>query len=168
MADTMKAPYPPTATTASAPGSSPAKVIYVAPAADADTCECTAGWWMFGLGWWLTPFWAVGALLPFCSKGSRPNVRRNNRRAAIGSAVMLLLSIIAIVVVVVLVTRSGGRGTTVVTTTRWTSSSGGTPSISSSSSTPSVFTRTAPMDEGLRPKLFETDFKPHSQWAFEG
>jgi hypothetical protein len=111
MATTIQAPYPPNAFVASAPTPDPVKVIYVTPEAeDSDTCECTAGWWMFGLGWWLTVPWAVGMCLPLCDKGSRPNVRRNNRRAAIGSAVMLLLITIAMVAIIVMFAMVAGKG----------------------------------------------------------
>ncbi|KAF8072360.1 hypothetical protein HT031_000019 [Scenedesmus sp. PABB004] len=63
-----------------------------------DGCDCTAGWWLFGLGWIFPPLWFVGALLPCCEpyKSSR-----NDRRAGIGSAVMAAVTVVVAVVVIV-------------------------------------------------------------------
>lgn len=104
VADTMQAPYPPTATSAvDAPASSAAKVINVAPEPDTNTCECTAGWWMFGLGYILYLPWVAGILLALCGTAPRRNVQRNNERAAWFSFFMLVLSVIVIIILVVVV-----------------------------------------------------------------
>jgi hypothetical protein len=158
--DVIRAPCPPTVTAtagAAVAEAGPAKVIYVAPAEEADTCKCTAGWWMFGLGWWLCLPWAVGAALPFCSKGKRPNVRRNNRNAAIGSAVMLLLTIIAIIVVVAVARRGGGGRSITYTTSRGTGSSIGSGSAS-------TVTWRDPSNPDLTAQITNSNSRTSSNW----
>jgi hypothetical protein len=103
MADTVKAPFLPTATTPDgAADTTPATVIHVTPVSDDDvnTCEWTTGWTLFCLGFLLYLPWVVAVLLPCGDRESSPKVRRNNLRAAKCSAAMLVVAKIVIMTLI--------------------------------------------------------------------
>jgi hypothetical protein len=66
-------------------------------------CECTAGWALFGVGFFIPLTWIAACLVPLCSR------KRNDRRAAICSAVALLVYV-PIAVALYVMRRRGAAG----------------------------------------------------------
>ncbi|GMH39234.1 hypothetical protein BSKO_07132 [Bryopsis sp. KO-2023] len=85
----------------------PPQVTYTGQPQHDDQCRCSAGWWMFGLGFFLPIGWIIGLFVPCCTED------RQDYRAQKACIIAIIVSVAVAVLFNVLgfgISMGGGFG----------------------------------------------------------